>query len=93
LTLGVRADAAKFPDSPSFNPIVQNAIGFSTASTPSEDVVFSPRGDIFSAHEAPSSFEVEHRFNVAASYNFRTGPPGHTVALFYKRSPAGPTRC
>ena len=43
LTLGLRADTSQFPDTPSFNPIVQNAIGFNTASTPSEDVVLSPR--------------------------------------------------
>ncbi len=43
MTLGLRADTSQFPDSPSFNPIVQNAIGYSTAATPSEDVVLSPR--------------------------------------------------
>lgn len=43
LTFGVRADMPRFPDKPSFNPQVQNLIGFSTAETPSESVVISPR--------------------------------------------------
>ncbi len=43
LTLGVRGDKPTFGDTPSFNPVVQNAIGFSTAEIVSEDVVFSPR--------------------------------------------------
>ncbi|MBW3670832.1 MAG: carboxypeptidase regulatory-like domain-containing protein [Acidobacteria bacterium] len=43
LTLGLRADQPNFPDTPSVNPDVPGAIGFSTAVTPSEDVVFSPR--------------------------------------------------
>ena len=43
LTYGLRLDMAGFPDTPSFNPAVENAIGYSTAETPSEDPVFSPR--------------------------------------------------
>lgn len=43
LTLGVRGDKPVFGDKPSFNPLVQTAIGFSTAETASEDIVFSPR--------------------------------------------------
>lgn len=43
LTFGLRADMARFPDAPSFNPAIRDAIGFSTAETPSEDPVFSPR--------------------------------------------------
>lgn len=43
LTLGLRADMPDFVDRPSFNPIVQDAIGFSTAETPSDDPVISPR--------------------------------------------------
>ncbi len=42
-TFGLRADMASFPDSPSFNPAVQTALGRSTAETPSEDPVISPR--------------------------------------------------
>ncbi|HEV8630648.1 MAG TPA: TonB-dependent receptor, partial [Thermoanaerobaculia bacterium] len=43
LTFGVRADKPDFLDRPAFNPQVRTALGFSTASTPSEDVVVSPR--------------------------------------------------
>jgi hypothetical protein len=43
LTLGLRLDMAQFPDSPSYNPIVDQAIGFRTDATPSEDPVVSPR--------------------------------------------------
>lgn len=43
VTAGVRADKPTFPDSPSFNQTVQNLIGFSTAETPSESIVVSPR--------------------------------------------------
>jgi hypothetical protein len=43
MTFGLRADMARFPDAPSFNAAIQDAIGFSTAETPSEDPVFSPR--------------------------------------------------
>lgn len=43
LTFGLRLDMAEFPDTPSFNPAVEAAIGFSTAETPSEDPVLSPR--------------------------------------------------
>jgi hypothetical protein len=43
LTFGVRLDKPDFLDTPAFNPQVQSALGFSTASTPSEDVVLSPR--------------------------------------------------
>jgi outer membrane receptor for ferrienterochelin and colicin len=43
LTMGVRADMPRFGTTPSFNPIVQNAIQYSTAQTPSESVLFSPR--------------------------------------------------
>ncbi|MBW3563806.1 MAG: carboxypeptidase regulatory-like domain-containing protein [Acidobacteria bacterium] len=43
VNLGLRADKPNFPDTPSFNPDVPPAIGFSTAVAPSEDVVISPR--------------------------------------------------
>ena len=41
------------------------------------------KGDIFSPENSTSTFEIEHRFNVSASYNLRTGPVGHTFALYY----------
>src|SRR5690606_28110540 len=43
LTFGLRLDMAGFPDRPSFNGAVDQAIGRSTAETPSEDPVLSPR--------------------------------------------------
>lgn len=43
LTLGLRADMARFPDEPSFNGAAEAALGHSTAETPSEDPVLSPR--------------------------------------------------
>ena len=41
------------------------------------------KGDIFAHDVARSAFEIEHRFNVAASYDFTTGFLGHTLGLFY----------
>lgn len=43
LSLGLRADMPRYPDSPSRNPIVETAIGYRTDVTPSEDPVLSPR--------------------------------------------------
>ena len=43
LTLGLRGDMPRFGTTPSNNPVVQDAIGFRTAQTPSEDVILSPR--------------------------------------------------
>ncbi|HVS04370.1 MAG TPA: TonB-dependent receptor, partial [Thermoanaerobaculia bacterium] len=40
-------------------------------------------GDIFQDDVATSLFEVRHRFNLASSYAFDTGPVGHTVGLYY----------
>jgi hypothetical protein len=41
------------------------------------------KGDIFAQDLSRSAFEMEHRFNVSASYDFTTGFLGHTVGLFY----------
>jgi outer membrane receptor for ferrienterochelin and colicin len=43
LTFGIRADMPRYPDSPSRNQVVENAIGARTDVTPSEDLVYSPR--------------------------------------------------
>lgn len=43
LTLGLRADMNQYPDSPNYNPIVFNAIGYETSATPNEDPTISPR--------------------------------------------------
>jgi hypothetical protein len=43
LTFGLRADKPKFATTPSFNPLVQTAIGFSTSDVPSESITWEPR--------------------------------------------------
>ncbi|HET7705828.1 MAG TPA: carboxypeptidase regulatory-like domain-containing protein [Thermoanaerobaculia bacterium] len=43
LTLGIRGDMPKYADTPSFNQIVQDAVGWSTAETGGEDLIISPR--------------------------------------------------
>src|SRR5207253_8396163 len=43
LTFGLRADKPKFDTTPSFNPTVQTAIGYSTSAIPSETVSREPR--------------------------------------------------
>ena len=43
LTGGLRIDMPRYPDEPSHNPIVEQAIGWRTDAIPSEDPVFSPR--------------------------------------------------
>jgi hypothetical protein len=48
------------------------------------------KGDIFAQDVSRSAFEVEHRFNLAASYNFNTGILGHTLGLFYNVQSGSP---
>ncbi|HUP50619.1 MAG TPA: carboxypeptidase regulatory-like domain-containing protein [Thermoanaerobaculia bacterium] len=43
LTFGLRLNKPQWGTTPSFNPQVQEAIGFSTAETPSDSIVFEPR--------------------------------------------------
>lgn len=43
ITAGLRADKPQFNTTPSFNPAVQSAIGFSTSAVPSESVTWEPR--------------------------------------------------
>jgi hypothetical protein len=43
LTFGLRADKPSFKDTPTYNPIVDTAIGYRTDAVGSEDLVFSPR--------------------------------------------------
>jgi outer membrane receptor protein involved in Fe transport len=52
---------------------------------------FAPtKGDIYSDSTDTSLFEVKHRFNVTAAYNFATGPVGHTLALYYNVQSGNP---
>jgi hypothetical protein len=41
------------------------------------------RGDIFHPELGISSFQVKNRFNIAATYDFATGPFGHSFGLYY----------
>jgi len=48
------------------------------------------KGNIFEQDLSRSAFEMEHRFNISASYNFNTGRLGHTVGLFYNAQSGRP---
>lgn len=41
------------------------------------------KGDIYAHDISRSAFEIEHRANLSATYNFSTGPLAHSVGLFY----------
>ena len=43
LTFGLRADMNQYPDSPTYNPVVEQAVGYKTSATPDESPTFSPR--------------------------------------------------
>ncbi len=43
LTFGLRGDKPSFPDTPSFNPLVQNELGLSTSAKPRTNVTWEPR--------------------------------------------------
>jgi hypothetical protein len=43
MSFGLRGDKPRFNDTPSFNPIVQTALGFNTNTHPAEQLVVSPR--------------------------------------------------
>jgi hypothetical protein len=43
LTLGLRADRPQFDTTPTFNPAVQTALGYSTSDIPSEKITWEPR--------------------------------------------------
>jgi outer membrane receptor for ferrienterochelin and colicin len=48
------------------------------------------KGDIYEQDLSRSAFEMEHRFNISASYNFNTGILGHTVGLYYNAQSGRP---
>jgi len=48
------------------------------------------KGDIFAQDVSRSAFEVEHRFNVSASYNFNTAMITHSLGLFYNLQSGAP---
>lgn len=41
------------------------------------------RGDIYNPEMATTNWEVEHRFTASVIYNFKLGPVGNTVALYW----------
>jgi hypothetical protein len=66
----------------------QNAesVGEGTSSTASSNWQFgfiTRTGDIFTPEVTTSTFEVEHRFNISATYGLTTGPLSHGFGLFY----------
>ncbi len=48
------------------------------------------KGDIFNPELGRSSWEVKHRFNIAATYAFTTGPLRHNFGLFYNAQSGDP---
>lgn len=41
------------------------------------------KGDIFSQELSTTQFEIRHRFNISATYNFATGPFTHGIGAYY----------
>jgi len=48
------------------------------------------QGDINKKMLTSSNFQVTHRFNLAATYNFNTGPLSHAFGLFYDAEAGAP---
>ena len=48
------------------------------------------KGDIYNEELSRSAFEVENRFNLSLTYDFRTGPLSHSVGLFYNAQSGRP---
>lgn len=62
------------------------SVGEGTSSTASSNWQFgfiTRNGDIFNPELTTSTFQVEHRFNISASYSLQTGPFSHGFGLFY----------
>jgi hypothetical protein len=61
------------------------SVGDATSSTASSNWQFGyiTRGDIFTPELTTSVFQVEHRYNIGASYNLATGPFTHNFGFFY----------
>src|SRR5947207_12598982 len=47
-------------------------------------------GDIFAHNTYRSQFEVKNRYNMAATYDFGTGPFTHSVGLFWNAQQGHP---
>jgi len=48
------------------------------------------QGNIFQPTLGRSAFEQKHRFNLNATYDFSTGPFGHTIGLYYNAQSGRP---
>lgn len=62
------------------------SVGDFTSSTAGSQWQFgyiSRNGDLFNPELTTSIFEVEHRFNISATYSFNTAGFGHNIGLFY----------
>ena len=56
-----------------------------TSSTASSQWQFGNlnKGDIYTPVLGRTQFEIQHRFNLSATYNFTTGPVSHNIGAFY----------
>jgi|CXWL01.1.fsa_nt_gi outer membrane receptor protein involved in Fe transport len=62
-----------------------------TSSTASSNWGFRhTKGNIFDDDVSRSAFEMENRFNIGATYTFKTGPVGHNVGLYYNAQSGRP---
>jgi outer membrane receptor for ferrienterochelin and colicin len=61
------------------------SVGDPTSSTAASQWQFGflTTGDIYTQVLSTSTFQVEHRFNSAITYNFGTGPFTHSIGAFY----------
>ena len=68
------------------------SVGEGNSSTPLSQWQFGfiTRGNIFTPELSTSTFQVEHRFNIAATYNLATGSFNHNFGLFYVAQSGNP---
>ena len=68
------------------------SVGEGNSSTASSQWQFGfiNRGDIFNPELTTSTFQVKHRFNIAATYNLNTGPLSHSFGVFYSAQSGNP---
>jgi hypothetical protein len=68
------------------------SVGEGNSSTASSQWQFGfiTRGDIFTPELSTSTFQVKHRFNMAATYNLTTGPFTHSFGAFYTAQSGNP---
>ena len=61
------------------------SVGDWTSSTASSNWQFGfvNKGDIYTPVLSRTQFEIEHRFNLSATYNLTTGPISHNIGAYY----------